>query len=313
MKMNKIKRQSIVLSAVTTLGLFCAIPASAESIHTGGKNGAYFNDLCPMVKEAVGKAYFKHKCEISSGTGDNVKKVIANPTDVGIGQADLLARLSEAERAKLTIVDAGVGVECLYAVTNDASITDLDGLSARIPVALPNANSGSALTFAGLQKLDKGLASLRDVTNYGTPSQTIAAVAKGDAALAFFIQIPNKDNAIFEQINSANLNFLPVISRDILRQEVGGTALFTAANVNVVPQGLLSRLKQDKPPMIETACTNIVFFTGSTAGLEGNALADQKELVAKLAQVQKPKTDRWSKMLEDFSEMSSSAIQRLTK
>ena len=86
-----------------------------------------------------------------------------------------------------------------------------------------------------------------------------------------------------------------------------------AANVNVVPQGLLSRLKQDKLPMIDTACTNIVFFTGSTAGLEGNALADQKELVAKLAQVQKPKTDRWSQMLEDFSEMSSSAIQRLTK
>ena len=132
----------------------------AESIHTGSDKGSYYNVFCPQVQGAIKKEYFNHQCVTSKGTAENVEKVKAAPSDIGIGQMDLLANETD-----LAIVVADIGMECMYAVTKDTSITSLAGLSSRIPLALPGQGSGSEKSFKNLQALDEGLASLRNLTN----------------------------------------------------------------------------------------------------------------------------------------------------
>ncbi|MDX1606181.1 MAG: hypothetical protein R3202_08305, partial [Candidatus Competibacterales bacterium] len=60
--------------------------AGAQNIYAGSASGSYTNDFCPKVVEAVRTEYFEHQCVTSQGTGDNIQKVLAEPTSIGIGQ-----------------------------------------------------------------------------------------------------------------------------------------------------------------------------------------------------------------------------------
>lgn len=142
----------------------------------------------------------------------------------------------------LAIVDANIGMECMYAVTKDASITSLSGLSSRIPLALPGEGSGSEKSFQRLQSLDEGLASLRNLSNSSSAYEAVQKIVNDEAAMAFFVQFPDTRNDVFKLINENKLSFVPVISRNILRQETNGIKLYEALEVTVIPQGLLSMI-----------------------------------------------------------------------
>ena len=86
--------------------------------------------------------------------------------------------------------------------------------------------------------------------------------------MAFFVQFPGTRNDVFKLINDNELSFVPVINRNILRQEANGIKLYEALEVNVTPQGLLSMLKREDAPTIQTSCTKIALFTGNADGLE---------------------------------------------
>ena len=235
-------------------------------------------------------------------------KVKANPTDVGIGQLDLLADATD-----LSIVDPDIGMECMYAVTKDSSMTSLSGLSSRIPLALPGEGSGSEQSFKRLQELDEGLASLRNISNTASAYEAVEKVVNDEAAMAFFVQFPDTRNAVFKLINENKLTFVPVINRNILRQEINGTRLYEALEVNVTPQGLLSMLKREDAPSIQTSCTKIVLFTGTSEGLEGNAKSDQDALIASLEKTERPDKDGWKDMFENVKTMGQGAIDDVLK
>ena len=282
--------------------------AMAESVHTGSEKGSYYNVFCPQVQAAIKKEYFNHSCATSKGTADNIEKVRANPTDIGIGQLDLLADVED-----LQIIDADVGMECMYAVTKDSSITSLSGLSGRIPLVLPGAGSGSEQSFKRLQSLDEGLASLRNVSNAASAYEAVQKVVSDEAAMAFFVQFPDTRNEVFKLINENKLSFVPVINRNILRQEVNGTRLYEALEVNVTPQGLLSKLKREDAPSIQTSCTKIALFTGKSDGLEGNAKTDQDAMIAALGSTQRPEKDGWKDMFDNVKTMGQGAIDDVLK
>lgn len=298
-------KRSLFFAIVCLVGV---APVSADTIHTGSEKGSYHNVFCPQVQSAIKKEYFNHKCGKSGGTADNIEKVKAKPTDIGIGQLDLLA-----DEADLEIINADIGMECMYAVTSDSSIDSLSGLSSRIPLVLPGAGSGSQKSFERLQVLDEGLASLRNVSNAPSAFEAVQKVVDGDAVMAFFVQFPDTRNEVFKLINENKLTFVPVISRNILRQEVNGLRLYEALEVNVTPQGLMSMLKLEDAPSIQTACTRIALFTGKADGLEGNAKSDQEALIAVLAKTQRPEKDGWKDMFDNAKTMGQGAIDDVLK
>lgn len=314
-QLNRYRRVNIVNIKTISLAIALAtsaFTAHAQSINAGSASGSYTNTFCPQVQDALKTEYFNMSCAESKGTGDNVGRVLQKPTDVGIGQMDLLAAQPEDVLAKLTIVNPGLGLECLYAVTADPSIESLSGISKRTPLALPSETSGSALTFKALQGLDENLAGLRNVKNYGDSLEAVNAVVSGDAAMAFFVQFPDKDNEVFKVANKNKLSFIPMISRKILRQEAGGIKLYEPSTVNVTPQGLLSIIKGGDQPSITTTCTNIVLFTGTSDGLTGDAKDDQEALISALGKTQKPQGKKWAGIFDNVKAMSADALAKIT-
>jgi len=279
----------ILRASFITLFLTGASSAMSGTIHTGSDKGSYFNAFCPSVIEAIEKHHFNHQCATSSGTVDNIEKVRITPTDVGIGQLDIAAGATDLE---VIDPDPGLGFECMFAVTNNESVRNLFDLSSRIPLALPGKGSGSEESFRRLQKLDKGLGSLRNITYYKSAYRTVESVVNGEAEIAYFVQFPDKRNPVFKLINDNNLSFVPVISRPILRQNTDGVKHYEAMDVNVTPASLLSKAN-GVLPKIKTSCTPIVVFTGKLEGLEGDAKADQELLIESLRTTQRPESDSW--------------------
>lgn len=286
----------------TAIALTVSTAALGEGIHSGSKSGAYFNTVCPQVKDSLSKAYFQHQCETSLGTLDNQAKVTASPGDVGIGQWDVMAQLPAEQLDALEIVDPKIGLECIYAVTSETGLTSLADLHERIPMALPSEKSGSTATFKFMQTLDPD--------GLGSASDAIQSVIDGDAKIAFFVQMPDTGNAVFKQINKAKLSFIPVINRTILKQEIAGIRLYEAGQVAVTPQGLLASLTKKPVPVIDTTCTKIVAFTGKAT--EGNV--DQHDLIKQLGAIEPPKADsKLGSMLGNFKTLATDQIAKYTQ
>ena len=269
--------QYLGLGLTLTLAGLVSQSAVAQNIHAGSATGSYTNAFCPQVQGTLKKQYFEHSCATSQGTGDNVEKVLTNPQDVGIGQFDIVAARALEQPDTLAIVNPNLGLECLYAVTSDKNIESLKGISVRMPIALPPEKSGSTATL------------------YDSALDAVKAVINGDAALAFFVQFPDTTNAVFETINDAQLKFIPIINRQILRREVSGYRVYEPQQVVVTPAGLLGRLTGKKPTTVDTTCTPVVLFTGSPAQLpEGSTeREDQEEVVKLLSQVPRPESKSW--------------------
>lgn len=301
------------LCALFVLALAGGTTALAQSIHAGSATGSYTNDFCPEVQKTLKKQYFEHKCQTSEGTGDNVEKVLATPTDIGLGQFDIVAARALENPDKLEIVNPGLGLECLYAVTADAGITSLKGLSKRMPLALPSEKSGSTATFQFLQTLDEGLAELRKVKNYGSALEAVEAVINGEAALAFFVQYPNTKNKVFETINDAKLYFIPVINRRILRHQVAGKSVYEPNEVVVTPSGLLASLVGRKPQTVDTTCTPLVLFTGHPSLFPENSIQreDQEEIVKLLNEVPRPSSGDWTEVFKNAVSIGRDKIDAL--
>jgi hypothetical protein len=285
--------------------------ALAQQIHAGSATGSYTNDFCPQVEEALKAQYFEHRCTTSEGSADNVTRVLANPADAALGQFDVVAAAADDKPGTLAMVNPGIGLECLYAVTSEAGIDSLRGLSPRMPVALPSARSGSAATFKYLQSLDEGLAQMRNITHHDSALDAVQAVVDGNAALAFFVQFPNTKNQVFQTINEAGLNFVPVINRQILRREVAGQQVYQPQEVVVTPAGLLGSLMGQEPEKIVTTCMPVVLFTGDPSQLPEGSVErqDQLDLIKQLAATQPPSGGDWRDVLSNAVAISREKAQ----
>lgn len=295
----------IVLLSLLLLGP----TAGAQSIYAGSPTGSYTNDFCPMVVKAVRKEYFQHRCVTSQGTGDNIQKVLADPTSIGIGQLDVLAGFIEAHPGQLTVVDPNIGFECLFAVTRDPAVIRLGNLAPRMPIALPPERSGSTASFSFLQSLDRSLAELRDISYYDSALTAVKAVTDGDAALAFFVQAANVDNPVFEAINEAELTFVPVVNRQILRREAAGINVYEPREVGVTP----TLFGFGQPEKVITTCTPVVLFTGNPGKFPADSTAreDQEVLVKALTITERPETGGWKSIFQNMVQVGREKLEPL--
>ena len=65
-----------------------ATQANTGQINTGEAGGAYHASFCPALAAQLQLAQFDYRCATSSGTRENMDRVLADPRQLGYGQLD---------------------------------------------------------------------------------------------------------------------------------------------------------------------------------------------------------------------------------
>lgn len=259
-----------------------ASPSLANDINTGDANGAYHATFCPRLEGELKKARFGHACKTSQGTAENLKRVLADPRQVGFGQLDILALegVLAGNAPPVTVMRRDDARECLFAVTRNKDIQTYGHLAsnaAKLRFILPPEGSGSAGTFKYLRSIDaEGLGRATQVTNAKDTDEAIRQALAADDTVTLFVQFPDPDNARFKMVNEQGGHFVPVIDRAILRPQIGNEKIYFAqetqvANADWIKAGV----------KVVTACTPMAIFTGSPDRItDAKAQQDQKDLIA---------------------------------
>ncbi|MFM9938250.1 MAG: hypothetical protein ACKVP7_01990 [Hyphomicrobiaceae bacterium] len=294
-------------------------PALANDINTGDPNGAYHSTFCPRVEGELKKARFAHTCKTSQGTAENIKRVLADPKQVGFGQLDILALegVLSGTAPPITVMRRDDARECLFAVTRNKDVQSYGHLAAnaaKLRFILPPEGSGSAATFKFLRSIDvEGLGKATQVTHAKDTDEAIRQALAADDTATLFVQFPDPDNARFKLVSEQGGHFVPVIDRAILRPQIGNEKIYFAqetqvANADWIKAGV----------KVVTACTPLAIFTGSPERItDAKALQDHKDLIATVRalkpEVLLPPEGTFARFWRRTRELSGSGTEELVK
>jgi hypothetical protein len=250
--------------AIATVLVAAGTPALAQRIHTGGDQGAYHRDFCPILARELTTSAQSYACTPSSGTRENMERVRAQPRDFGYAQFDVFTLESGQGAAAnaLQIVRQDDARECVFAVTRHRDGNSYGELAAYAPSLrfyLPPQASGSTGTFQFIRSMDRnGLGRATSITYTASADDAIRAALTRDDAVAVFVQFPDPDNERFKAVRELGGHFVPVVDRSILGQTVGGTTVYMAQETRVQNgRSVVGGLR------VTTACTPLVLFTGN--------------------------------------------------
>lgn len=310
-------RPAAVALAAAMAAAVPALPAGANQVNTGGEAGAYHASFCPALAGQLKIAQFDYACTPSTGTRENIERVLGSPRQLGYGQLDVFAlesRQLKAENA-LTIVRQDDARECVFAVTRNKEITnfgELAGNAARLRFILPPPGSGSAGTFQFLRSIDpEGLGRVKSVTSAATAEDAIREALAADDTVTLFVQFADPDSFRFELVRKLGGHVVPVIDRTILRQEVAGKKVYFAQETQVEnPQWVKAGRK------VVTACTPLVLFTGAPETVTGEqAKKDHTDLIRTIAALKPgsllPQESLFQRLLKRTKELSASSTEKV--
>jgi TRAP-type uncharacterized transport system substrate-binding protein len=303
------------LAIVAVVGAVAA--AQANQINTGDANGAYHGTFCPAVEQQLGRAKFDHKCTPSTGTLDNMKRVAADPRQLGYGQLDVFALEAPALGAAKTFTQVRVDDvrECVFAVTRNREVTnwgEVAANAAKLRFIVGPKESGAAGTLRFLQKLDAdGVAKARSTVNASDSDEAIDLALSADDTIALIVQFPDPDNARFKKIQDGGGHIVPVIDRTILRQQLDGQKVYFAQETQVANAKWLKGGQK-----VITACTPLVLFTGAADKVTGDKpRQDQKDMIATLqalkTDVLMPQENMLTKLWKKTRELSGSSVEKM--
>ncbi|NJO34229.1 MAG: hypothetical protein HC869_14960 [Rhodospirillales bacterium] len=93
--------KSLVFALVAAAGAQAhAVSAQAIEINTGGENGVYHASFCPALAGQLKLAQFDYRCVPSTGTRENMDRVVADARQLGYGQLDVFALESRQMKAE---------------------------------------------------------------------------------------------------------------------------------------------------------------------------------------------------------------------
>lgn len=311
----------ILFGIVTILVALAVSPVSAQhAIYTGSPGGAYNSTFCPPLPNVLNQSFFSgYRCQSSGGTLDNIAKVIANPSDAGFVQLDVLALTMQEKpdlAKQISIIRSDIACEGMWMVTKNPALKsygDVLGFSRRIPFILPGQGSGSAASFKYLQSIDPdglGRASnMKYVNDTATVINTVAAGA--DNAVGFFVQFADPENANIRLMQDKGLTIIPVVSREITKAKVKDQDLYQVQSFNLKSGGIFAS-GEDKV----TACTPVAIITGNPeSGKTANDKDNQKDLIEALQKVPSssllPTEPRMAKLLSGVRRVTGSALNEM--
>lgn len=305
--------------AVSVAFLSSASLVHAANINTGGKNGAYHGQFCPLIKSALTKAQFKYRCKTSKGSRANIRRVTGEPKDIGFAQMDVYALETRLEGAQAIFktIRSDIARECVFIVSKNKEFTNFGQIAAnasKLHFILPPEQSGSTGTFEYLQNIDpQGLGRANTITYAKSTEAALDRVLSGNDknALTLFVQFPDPNNARFKKVSEAGGRFIPVIDRNILRQEIGGKKIYYAQETQIANSNWIK-----KGVKVITACTPMVLFTGTPDRIsEVNDSKDHKDLIKTLAELPvkqfQPKVGFFSKLWRQSRELSGQGVDKM--
>ena len=235
----------LILAAGLALG---AHSASAQNIYSGGKTGAYYSTLCPALIEGLKPEGFTPTCVETSGSLDNVDKLLGDPSGLAMVQTDAYANwaLANADKAKkLVTVRADLASEGVYFVSkNIADFGDMVRFITRIKLVLPPKSSGPAQTFENMKRTLPRVFAKLDDSQISYAESATAAIQKAletDNTVALFVQLPDPSNANFKLITDKKGNFIPVVAQALVDEKIGDTPVYTVETRAVKAGGLISK------------------------------------------------------------------------
>lgn len=293
--------------------------ANPKAINTGGQNGAYHSIFCPPLPSVLSNAYFHgYSCTTSSGTVDNINRVLKQPTNIGFAQLDVFAREAQnrpEEFKRLSLIRSDLACEGLWMITKNP---DLDfgkvlGLSRRIKFILPAQGSGSVASFNYLRSIDPdglGRVSDNNILNVADSTAVINYVANStQGEVGFFVQFADPRNVNIKLLEEKKLVVIPVISREILQAKVNDQNVYQAQTFSMTESGFFTKGKQ-----ATTSCTPVSIFTGSPEAFsERNAQEDAKDLIERVKQIPSdtllPKDTLIANIIKGATKLSQSALE----
>jgi len=273
-------KNTFIAAAGITL-VFAGV-AQAGKIYTGGARGAYNGTFCPPLSKELGKAKFNFKCTLSLGSNENIQRISQSPADIGFAQFDVftLHAAKQHPAQPFHVVRSDIARECVFMVTKNKSLLTYGDVAARaneLNFILPPKGSGSASTFDYLRQIDPdGLGQANNVTYAESTDIALKKAVAGDGnSVALFVQFPDPNNDRFKLIAKEKGLFIPVIDRNILRQQIDGQKIYFAQETEV-NNGKFWK----KGAKVTTACTPMVIFTGNPRLMaNGDAQLDHKDMI----------------------------------
>lgn len=289
----------------------------ANRIHTAEEGGTYHARFCPVLAEQLARSEFAYTCQTSTGTAENIRKVLTAPAEIGYGQLDIFARvLEDAEDAGALVPIRTDDVrQCLFAASKRRDLQSFGELSARAPELhfhLPPRESDSNGTFALLQQIDpNGLGKAGNVTYASTTEEAIRAALSDENAVAFFVEFPDPENRRFALARELGGHFVPIIDREVLRQQMGGHKVYFAQETQVSNADWLTTARK-----VVTACTPTVVFTGSPEKISDlKARQDHADLIATVRAMRTeallPQESTIARVLARTKELSATSAEKL--
>lgn len=308
--MKILKTVALATTIITSLATF-ASANDAKVVWGGGKpeNSTYSRLYVPAVVNglAANRLSGYKWGGVSQGTLDNYEKVVSNPTNLAVGQMDMLRGLPG-----ITILHENVGPECLYMVTKEKGYENLGhvfGNAWDLQVITGGEKSGSFGTWKVLASTYPDLGDM-PVINAGGAGKIIEQVKNAtDPSIGFFVMRPDPKSATFTTIAEAGLNFIPVVDLELEEN-------YDFFSLKVAKSGLLGLGKGN---FVETACTSVALFTGTvTDEIQGR---DRKRLEATIKRVTTqtspedftPKTSDFSDMFNSMKGLAGNRLAELAK
>jgi hypothetical protein len=302
--------------ALIALAAF-ATRAGATEINTGRADGPYHLNFCPVLAQQLKLAQFDFRCTPSTGTRENVERVLADPRQLGYAELDaFVAAGKELGSAQpLSVVRQDDVRVCLYAVTRNAELENWGDVAAnaqRLRFILPAAGSGSSGSFQFLRLIDPGgIGKAKEVRHTPSIETAIQEGLSAEDTVSLFVQFPDPDSGRFQLIKDLGGHVVPVIDRAILRQEAAGHKIYFAQETQVEnPEWIRSGRK------IVTACTPMLLFTGSAAQVTPEqARKDHEDLIRTITALSSsqllPQESLFSKLLKRSKELSAASTEKM--
>lgn len=302
---------------VASLGLGAA--ADAGQINTGGETGAYYSTFCPQLEAELKKSKFDYSCATSAGSRENIRRVMGDPSQVAFTQFDVFALENQniGGGNLFKVLRSDIAKECVFIITRNRDITNFGqvaALASELRFVLPPERSGSTATFEYLQSIDpEGLGAARNVTYAGSPDEAIDQALSGDDVMTLFVQFPDPKNARFVSIAEKGGNLVPVLDRNILRQEIDGKKVYFAEETEInLPKWNKSAKK------VVTACTPMLLITGTPDRVEaGDPRKDQQDLIRTVEALDveqlQPKTGFLAKLWRKTKALSAKSVEKMVE
>lgn len=273
--------KTIVAAAILALGI--AGPAAAQNIYSGGKSGAYYGTLCPAMLDGLRNEGFTPTCIETKGSLDNIEKVLGDQDGIAMVQTDAYANWAAAnpdKASKLVTIRSDLANEGVYFVSkNLKEFSDVVRLITRVKLVLPPQGSGAAQTFENMKKVLPNVFTkieAAQITYAESAAKAIETALANDNTVALFVQLPDPANANFKTIVEKKGNFIPVVARALVNQQVNGQNVYVLETRPVTEAGLIKNAIQ-----VTTIATPIMLVTQPAEVLPAgtNARTNKEDLI----------------------------------